>query len=83
MEQAQKQWREAEERRMQEDEELVAELVQKAEERQRRQRLDEAEKKQRETEKAKGKKRKADHRLLALLLTIYQHLSTGHCAQYQ
>jgi len=23
------------------------------------------------------------HRLLALLLTIYRHLSTGHCAQYR
>ena len=23
------------------------------------------------------------HRLLTLLLTIYRHLSTGHCAQYQ
>jgi len=61
---------------MREDEELAAklvaaqlieeELVRKAEEGQRRERLDEAErmyeveKKQRETEKAKGKKRKAD-----------------------
>jgi len=61
---------------MQEDEELAAELAAvqlveeelawKAEESRRRERLDEAErmyeaeKKQRETEKAKGKKRKAD-----------------------
>ena len=55
---------------MREDEELVAELAaaqlveeelaQKAEESWRRERLNEAEKKRRETEKAKGKKRKAD-----------------------
>jgi len=36
------------------------ELAWKAEESQRRERLDEAEKKRRETEKVKGKKRKAD-----------------------
>ena len=70
MEQVQQQWREAEERQMQEDEELVAELAAmqlveeelawNVEESQRRERLDEAEKKQREMEKAKEKKRKAD-----------------------
>jgi len=54
---------------MREDEELAAELVAvqlieelvwKVEESRRRERLDKAEKKQRETEKAKGKKRKVD-----------------------
>jgi len=76
VEQAQQRRREAEERQMREDKELAAELVAaqlveeelawKAEESRRRERLDEAErmyeakKKRRETEKAKGKKRKAD-----------------------
>jgi len=55
---------------MREDEELAAklvaaqlveeELVQKVEESRRRERLDKVEKKRRETEKAKGKKRKVD-----------------------
>jgi len=72
VEQAQRRRREAEERRMREDEELAAaqlieeELAQKAEESQRRERLDKAEqkykveKKQREMEKVKGNKRKVD-----------------------
>ena len=67
---AQQRWREEEERWRQEDKELVAELAAaqlveeelawKAEESQRRQRLNEVEKKWREMEKAKGKKRNAD-----------------------
>ena len=60
VEQVQQRRREAEERRMQEDEELAAKLAPKAGKSRRRERLDEAEKKWRETEKAKGNKRKAD-----------------------
>jgi len=76
VEQVQRRWREAEERRMREDKELAAELAavqlieeelaQKAEESRRRERLNkaerryEAEKKRREKEKVKGKKRNAD-----------------------
>jgi len=62
---------------MREDEELAAELAQKAEDSWRRERLDEVEKKRREMEKAKGKKRKVDERSVKKRREVSNRLSVG------